>query len=107
MKKLLFDFRLVFLCLAPLGLFFEIFIFEATSDFMMLLLTGLWVLSVWLYKFESRVSIAAALVFLALCPFLFIFNKEALAEEFAIWAFMFLVVGVFQQIFEGGRKGRE
>jgi hypothetical protein len=65
---------------------------------LVLFLTGLWILAVRHYKFEGRVSIAIALFFLTLCPFLLIFKKEPIAEKAAIWAYMFLVVGVVKEI---------
>lgn len=83
-----------------LGIFIDIFLFTPTADLVILFLTGLWVLTVWLYKFEGRVSIAGALVFLAMCPFLLIFKKELIAEKAAIWTYMFLVIGVAQEFIE-------
>ena len=71
---------------------------------MILFLTGLWILSVFHFKFEGRVSISLALGFLILCPFLLIFNKETIAEKSAVWAYMFLLVGVIQMIIEYIRK---
>jgi len=71
-----------------------------------LFLTGLWILTVWLNHFEGRISIAGGLIFLAMCPFLLIFGKEAIAEKSAIWAYMFLAVGVGQMIVEYIREER-
>jgi len=96
--------RFIILFLTFLGLFLDIFIFEFTSDLVMLFLTGLWVLSIWLYEYEGRVSIGMGLGFLILCPLLLIFDADAIAEKVAIWAYMFLVVGVIQQIVEYRRS---
>ena len=82
--------------LCILGILIDIFVFKFTSDLLILFLTGLWILIIRHYKFEGRVSIAIALFFLTLCPFLLIFKKEPIAEKAAIWAYMFLVVGVIQ-----------
>ena len=53
-----------------------------------------------LAQIKGQVLIGAGLVFLTLCPFLLIFNAETIAEKVAIGAYVFLVVGVIQQIHE-------
>jgi len=78
----------------------DIFFFKFTSDLLILFLIALWILSARYYKFESRFSIAIALFFLTMCPFLLIFKKDPIAEKAAIWAYMFLVVGVVQMFIE-------
>lgn len=88
------------LAITGLGIFADIFIFRQTWGLVILFLTVLWVLTVWLYKFEGGVSVASALVFLVMCPFLLIFKKEVIAEKAAIWAYMFLVVGVVKMFIE-------
>jgi len=98
-KKYTFSRRaILFFCI--LGLLIDIFVFKFTTDIIVLALTGLWIYSIRLYKFEGRVSIAGALFFLALCPFLLIFKMDGIAEKAAIWAYMFLVVGVGQMFLE-------
>ncbi len=78
----------------------DIFIFKFTSDLVILVLIGLWIWSVWRFKFGGRVSVGLALFFLILCPFLLILKKDPIAEKAAIWAYMFLVVGVIQMMIE-------
>ena len=99
--------QITLLVLVILGILLDIFVFRFTSDLLILFLTGLWILSVYHFKFEGRVSIGFALVFLTLCPFLLIFNKEAIAEKAAVWAYMFLLVGVIQMIIEYIREERK
>lgn len=99
-KEVLEKYKFWVLVIAGVGVFVDTFFFDFSLDLIILALILLWVLSVWLYKFEGRVSIAVALVFLALCPFLLILNKEAVAEKSAIWAYVFLVVGVAQEVVE-------
>ena len=96
--------QITLLVLVILGILLDIFVFRFTSDLLILILTGLWILSVYHFKFKGKVSISLALGFLILCPFLLIFNKEAIAEKSAIWAYMFLLVGVIQMIIEYIRK---
>ena len=81
--------------------------FNATSDLLILMLTGLWIYLIRLYKFGSRVSVASALSFLALCPFLLILGKDGIAEKAAIWAYMFLLVGVCQMFLEYKNEFKE
>jgi hypothetical protein len=58
-------------------------------------------------RFEGRVSVAGALIFLALCPFLLIFKKDPIAEKAAIWAYMFLVVGTIQMFVEYAKEEKK
>jgi len=89
------------------GILLDIFIIKFTSDLLILILTGLWILSVYHFKFKGKVSISLALGFLILCPFLLIFKKELIAEKAAIWAYMFLVVGVVQLFVEYSKEERK
>lgn len=82
------------------GILFDIFIFRQTRDLVILFLTGLWLLCIWLYKFEGRVSVVGALGFLTMCPFLLIFRKGAIAEKSAIWVYVFLIIGTGQTFAE-------
>ena len=105
-KKYVFN-QITLLFLAILGIFLDIFIFKFSSDLVILFLTGLWILLVRRYKFESKVSIAGALIFLIMCPFLLIFHWDVVAEKSAIWAYMFLVMGVVQMFIEYLREERK
>jgi len=96
------------LILGIFGILLDIFVLKFTSDLLILFLTGLWILSVCHFKFKGEASIGLALGFLILCPFLLIFKKGLIAEKSAIWAYMFLVVGVvelFVEYLKDGRKG--
>ena len=99
--------RLFFLVLSLFGILIDIFIFKFTSDLVILGLTGLWIGAVIGWRLEGRFSILGALIFLVMCPFLLIIKQEAIAEKAAIWTYMFLVVGVVQQMIElkRGTKG--
>ncbi len=100
-------FRDILLAFCFFGILFDIFLFEPLLNTVILALTGLWVWVIRLYKFEGRVSIAGALIFLTMCPFLLIFKKDLVAEKAAIWAYMFLVVGVIQMIIEYIKEERK
>jgi len=99
--------RVAILAFCALGILIDIFVFSFTSDLIILFLAGSWIWSIRSYKFEGRVSVAGALVFLVMCPFLLIFEKDLIAEKSAIWAYMFLVIGVIQMFFENLREERK
>ncbi|MBU1201439.1 MAG: hypothetical protein KJ583_01310 [Nanoarchaeota archaeon] len=58
----------------------------------------------YIYRIDSRYLILPAILLLWLCPFLLIYELQALAEGMAIYAYYFLVVGVILQIIEFKRK---
>jgi len=106
--KLLFNkYKFSILPLTGIVILIDTFFLKFTSSFLILLVVGLWVLNIWLYKFEGRVSIGLALGFLTLCPFLLIFKKDLIAEKAAVWVYMFLVVGVIQLFIENFKKEKE
>ncbi len=69
----------------------------------------LWMLflSFLLYEWENRIIAGLALISLASCPFLLIYEKEDLAEIMAIYAYYFLVMTVVLQIAELKRHPEE
>ncbi len=97
-KGKLIPLRYYLLAFTAVGILVDTFFFDFTSDLVILFLIFFWVICVWLFYFEGRVSIGVGLGFLTLCPFLIIFKAEPIAEKSAIWAYMFLFVGVVQQI---------
>lgn len=71
-------------------------------------------IALFFWNLDSRISIAGALVCLAACPILLIlFEKNILlfgeeyAEQSAVWAYYFLVIGVTKQIWEFKRESAE
>ncbi len=100
-------FKDILLAFCLFGILFDIFVFELSWDWFILFFTGLWAWSAKLHRFEGRVSIAGGLIFLIMCPFLLISQKEAIAEKAAVWAYMFLLVGVIQMIIEYIKEERK
>ena len=92
--------RLFWLIISLLGILFDIFIFKKNSDFITLLLTITWILTMIGYRLEARTSFLFALFYLVLCPFLLILKLDFIAEKAAIWTYMMLVVGTIQSIIE-------
>jgi len=95
------------LLVSVIGILLDVFVFKFTSDLVILILTGLWIGAVVGWRLEGRFSILGALIFLTMCPSLLIFKQEAVAEKAAIWAYMFLVVGVVQQLIEFKKKPKD
>ena len=98
-KNLLLPYRIFILLASVFGVLAHLFFLSFISDLKLLFLTVLWILSIWLYKLESRVSIAASLIFLTVCPFLLILGKETMVEKTTVWFYIFLVIGVSQGVF--------
>lgn len=64
-----------------------------------LLILGYGLIS-FLFILESRISVGFALIFLVSCPILLILKKQGIAEQMAVYAYYFLVIGVLTQIRE-------
>lgn len=97
-------FKKYFLYLVPLltfwGILNYIFILKPEDNLQLLILAFFWIASVWLCGLKGKISISAGLIFLIMGSFFFIFKKEQLAEKTAIWAYMFLLIGVIQILLE-------
>lgn len=83
-----------------IAMMIDIFIIRKYSDNIILLLTSFWIIAVITYRLEARISFGLALTFLLFCPLLLIVPMDWIAEKSAIWAYMMLVVGTFQSLFE-------
>lgn len=99
-RNFLGKYKLWLIFITGLGIFLDVFFLSFSSDLLILILTALWVLAVWLYKFDGRISVGIALGFLIICPILLVFKKEPIAEKAAIWVYMFLAIGVIQLFVE-------
>lgn len=95
------------LFLSVFGVLFDVFVLDFTSALVVLLLVGLWIWTIQLYKPEGWVLVGGGLIFLALCPLLLIIGKEPIAEKSAVWVYMFLVVGAGQMLIKYLKEGRE
>lgn len=108
MKAFLDRFKFWLLIIAGNGILLDILIFKFGLNLVVLFLISFWILAVWFYKFEGRISVLGGLFFLILCALFLIFEKETMAEEAALWTYIFLMVGVVQLFVEykkGGEKG--
>jgi hypothetical protein len=91
----------------PLRTWLKIFIISAILIFALFKTIGvldflilLYALISFFFILDSRYAAGTALFFLASCPFLLIFKKDALAESVAIYAYYFLIITVLTQIRE-------
>lgn len=96
--------KYVIFALCIFGIIFEIFIITSTVDWLILLFTCLWILVIILFKFKSKITIIGVLLFLVLTPILLVMKKDFLAEKTANWAYMFLLVGVIQLVWESRKE---
>ena len=96
--------RAAILVFCALGIFVDIFVFNFTSDLVILVLVGLWIYLIRIYKFTNKVSFATGLILLAVCPLVLIMNRTGVAEKVAIWAYMFLAVGIVQVVIKYGQE---
>ena len=81
-------------------LFVESFLINNTNDLLVLILTGMVAATMLVYKLESSITIVFALVFLIFTAIFYTGGNQLVAENFAVWAYMLLIVGVFQAILE-------
>jgi hypothetical protein len=82
----------------------QVFFMNVINNYAYLMLIGLWIMLIVIYRLESSVSYLLGLFFLLLCPVLLILNKEAIAENAAMWAYFFLVIGTIEAIVEITKK---
>jgi Na+-translocating ferredoxin:NAD+ oxidoreductase RnfD subunit len=71
------------------------------------LLFGLWLLAVVLFRWEGRVSFILGLVVLLSLPLAFHLRREPLMEPASLLASYLIGLGLFQQLWELIRQGRE
>ena len=96
--------------LAGLFVFFRNYLEWQTDSSLFMIF---WI-ALFFWNLDSRISIAGALVCLISCPILLIlFEKDILllgeeyAEQSAVWAYYFLVIGVTKQIWEFRKESAE
>jgi len=88
-----------------MGIAFDIFVTSKNSDPRTLWLTVAWIIGAIAYGLGSKYSFGIALIFLTYSPLLFFANMDWVAEKSAMWAYVFMSVGVAQGIVELKAKG--
>ncbi len=82
--------------LAVIFFFFTIFIFWNLSSALLWMLFLLFLV----YEWESRFIALLAILSLASCPILILFQQDVFAEKMAVYAYFFLAMTVVLQAFE-------
>lgn len=101
-------FQLILPILFLLGIILDIFYFKNNSDIRFFSLLLLWILITKIYSLKSDLTFKLCLVYLAIIFFFMLLNKNPLRiERLSVWIFLFLLVGVVQQIFEFRAKAKK
>ncbi len=79
---------------------FDIFITQVTNDVIYLVIILLWISVLKIYKMNSKITFIFALILLLIPPISFLLKDSPTAEKAAIWAYMFLIAGFIQILFE-------
>lgn len=79
---------------------FDIFILPYYSDIVTLTLLLLWLIIVYFSKFKAKNAFLVSILLLLISPFLLYANIDISAEKSSIWAYIFILIGTFQLLFE-------
>lgn len=96
-------YRIVKIALLMVFIFLLIYLIFSASDFspgLLLGLVGFWILIVGVYTIDSSVSFSMSMLFLVLSPFLLIMAQGKLAERIAQLAYIFLLIGGLELLWE-------
>jgi hypothetical protein len=108
LKKFFLDNREPVLVVYAIVFLAQFLISRTVSDFRIIFFIIPWLLFLRLCKFDARFSVGGGLALLSLCPLLLILGKGQFAVKSAIWAYVFLLVGMIQifigYLKEDGRK---
>lgn len=98
-NKRSYEYRLALITLFFVGVAIDVFYFHDDSDVRLFLLLLFWFYITRLYRFKVETTLKVALFFLGPLFFLFIFvNASFYSERLAVWIYMFLVLGLVQQV---------
>lgn len=99
-KKFIVAYQLLFLFFIILGTIIDVFFLKKTSEIMIVLISSFWIIFLYAGRLEGRFSIFIGLAILLTTGFFYALSLEDIAEKTAIWAFVFLSIGVIQQLIE-------
>ena len=95
-KELIFKYKFYILGIFCLGLAWDIFFNPQISDLAVLILGLLWVLTIFSFKFEPKISFVLAAASYGISFIFQFFNQEMIMEKGASWFFVFLLIGLVQ-----------
>ena len=79
----------------------DIFFINNSSDLRIFGILALCIISILIYKLKSRLTFMLCLIILGIMYIEFLFTGTSQAtEKSAVWLFLFLAVGIFQQLKE-------
>lgn len=79
-------------------LFIESLLVNNTNDLLVLILTGMVALVMIIYKLDSSIAFVIALFFISLASLFYIIGLNVVAENFAVWAYLLLAIGLLQAL---------
>ncbi len=79
---------------------FDIFLFNGQYDQFFVSFLFLWALISYRFHFESRIATAFSFGFLILTSTMTLFGQNQIAENTAVWAYLFLSIAIFQNLYE-------
>ena len=97
----------MFLFAALVAALIDILTVKEIKDVIIVLIAVLWIAGLKIARLEGRFSILTGLVFLMIACLFLIIKIEFVAEKAAVWAFIFLSIGIFQQLKEYKTKSRD
>ena len=99
-KSQIFKYRAYLLGIFCLGLIWDIFFNPQISDLAVLILGILWILTIFNFRFEPKISFVLAATSYGISFIFQFFNQEMIMEKGASWFFVFLLIGLVQSFRE-------
>lgn len=93
--------QLIILPILFLALFLDIFALVGVSDIRFFGITGIFLISVFLYQIDSKFTFILCLLLLIIMYISFLSSGPSVfTEKVAVWIVLFLIVGILQQWYE-------
>ena len=96
--------RYIFFFLFIMAIVIDVFVLKKNSDLFLIFSAFLWILTLIGFRLEYRFSILSAILFLVLSSFFLWIQLRAIAEKLAVWAYIFLLIGIIQQIINNKKR---
>jgi|GEM_PF-6043307 len=80
------------------GIIFSILIFtlfEHLPDIPLALLIIYWIMISLIFKLRENIFFIVSLILLFFCPFFIIKNNQVIADKFAVWSLLSIIIGIF------------
>lgn len=90
--------RIWILVIAGVVILIQVLFFNVIDDLTILITTALLIMGVYLNKLNETALIKIGLFLVAFCPLFLVFKQDFIAEKVAIWAYIFLFLGVVKKL---------